>query len=267
MGEHFREKEDKITLGMIVAGVGIIAILITSLVVYLLSTEDKNTGEVKLGETNTNTITNSSYESTSIGIGKTINEVQNEMNSTSIENFVQSNVIEKDASVTEKDTETNIETNNFSEEETKETSTEAENAMPEEINFIAPIKGEIITDFAPDSLVYSETLQEWITHKGVDIKADKTSVVVSSAKGVVSAIKNDPRYGLTVIVDHEGGYKTLYANLLTAEFVVEGETLEEGQTIGTIGNSATFEIADDYHLHFELIRDNECINPNNYIEF
>ena len=129
------------------------------------------------------------------------------------------------------------------------------------IKFIEPVKGEIIREFAPDSLVYSETLKEWVTHNGVDIKADKASVVVAACDGKVSAIKNDPRYGLTVIIEHEDGYKTIYANLLTAEYVVEGEEVTAGQTIGTIGNSANFEISDDYHLHFEVIKDGEYINP------
>ena len=54
---------------------------------------------------------------------------------------------------------------------------------------------------------------------------------------------------------------------MTAEFVVEGEEIEEGQTIGTVGNSSSFEILDDYHLHFELIKDGENLNPCNFMEF
>ena len=72
---------------------------------------------------------------------------------------------------------------------------------------------------------------------------------------------------MTVIVDHGNGYKTVYANLLTAEYVVEGEEIEQGQTIGTVGNSSSFEISDDYHLHFELIKDGEYLNPCNFMEF
>ena len=97
--------------------------------------------------------------------------------------------------------------------------------------------------------------------------ANKATVVKSAANGVVYAKKNDPRYGLTVIVNHDNGYQTVYANLLTAEYVVEGENIEAGQTIGTIGNSATFEIADEYHLHFELLKDGTYVNPITYIEF
>lgn len=135
------------------------------------------------------------------------------------------------------------------------------------IELDAPIKGEILREFAKDSLVFSNTLQEWVTHNGVDIKADKTSVVKSAANGTVSAIKNDPRYGLTVIINHDNGYQTIYSNLLTAEFVVKGEKVEIGQSIGTVGNSASFEIEDEYHLHFELLKDNQYLDPTQYMNF
>lgn len=132
--------------------------------------------------------------------------------------------------------------------------------------FVRPIEGEIIREYAKDKLVYSETLKEWITHPGIDIKADKTSVVKSSADGRVLSIKNDPRYGLTVIIEHQAGYKTVYSNLLTAEFVTEGEEVQSGQTIGTIGNTATFEVLDPDHLHFEILKNNENVDPGIYIQ-
>lgn len=135
------------------------------------------------------------------------------------------------------------------------------------IELEAPVKGQVIREFAKESLVFSNTLQEWVTHNGVDIKADKTTVVKSAASGTVTAIKNDPRYGLTVIINHDNGYQTIYSNLLTAEFVVKGEKVEKGQSIGTVGNSASFEVADDYHLHFELLKNNEYLDPTVYISF
>ena len=137
----------------------------------------------------------------------------------------------------------------------------------EKIELEAPVKGQVIREFAKESLVFSNTLQEWITHNGVDIKADKTTVVKSAASGTVTAIKNDPRYGLTVIINHDNGYQTIYSNLLTAEFVVKGEKVEKGQSVGTVGNSASFEVADDYHLHFELLKNNEYLDPTVYISF
>ena len=129
-----------------------------------------------------------------------------------------------------------------------------------------PVDGEIVRGFAKDNLVYSETLQEWIVHQAIDIKANSRDVVKAAAEGTVLAIKSDPRYGLTVIIEHEGGFKTVYSNLLTAEFVVEGENVKQGQTLGTVGSSATFEIADEPHLHFEMLKDSEYVDPTIYIK-
>ena len=135
-----------------------------------------------------------------------------------------------------------------------------------EITFIKPTEGEIICEYAKDNLIYSETLKEWITHTAVDIKADKTSVIKSAADGVVKSIVNDPRYGLTVVIEHNEGYETVYSNLLTAEFVVVGEEVAQGQTIGTAGNTAAFESNMDCHLHFELLKDGEYLDPSIYLK-
>ena len=131
--------------------------------------------------------------------------------------------------------------------------------------FIIPVEGEIVKEYAKDSLIYSNTLEEWVTHLGVDIKAERTSIVKSAETGKILSIKNDPRYGLTIVIEHTNGYKTVYSNLLSTEFVKEGEQVEKGQTIGTVGNSAAFEISDEPHLHFEIIKDNENIDPRIYL--
>lgn len=133
--------------------------------------------------------------------------------------------------------------------------------------FEKPVEGERMKEFAKDRLVYSETLKEWVVHTGIDIKADKTTVVKAAEAGKVTAIKNDPRYGITVIIEHTNGYETRYANLLTAEFVAVGEEVTKGQTIGTVGNTATFEILDDYHLHFEILKDGEYQDPVLFVEY
>ena len=129
-----------------------------------------------------------------------------------------------------------------------------------------PVDGDVIKEFAKDNLLYSNTLQEWTTHMGIDIKADKTTVVKSAEAGTVKSIKNDPRYGLTIVIEHENGYQTVYSNLLSTEFVVEGEKVEKGQSIGTVGNSASFEVADEPHLHFEVLKDSAEVDPNIYLK-
>ena len=138
-----------------------------------------------------------------------------------------------------------------------------EEPMPE---FTMPVEGEIMREYAKENLLYSQTLDEWVTHFGIDIKADKTSVVKASSAGKVIAIKNDPRYGLTVVIEHTKGFKTVYSNLLTAEYISIGQTVESGQTLGTVGNTATFEILDEYHLHFEILENDENVDPSIYLK-
>ena len=266
------------TRNRFIIGCVCVAILVAGLVTYLIYS-NRGGEEVQIEEFSSmnstevenETNTNEDSESASTEMGKTVEESEKEMEENEVEteaSLIDNNTNTND-NTTKKESEatsTNLVTNTEADAEKKKEDKEKEekNVEPE---FCAPVKGEIIREFASESLVYSNTLQEWVTHNGIDIKADKTSVVSSAANGTVYAIKNDPRYGLTVIVNHDGGYQTIYSNLLTAEFVVEGEEVEAGQTIGTVGNSASFEISDEYHLHFEILKNNKYIDPTTCISF
>ena len=154
-----------------------------------------------------------------------------------------------------------VETGTVENNETQENTTEKKDPT-----FAKPVEGEVIKPYGKEKLIYSNTLKEWTTHLGIDIKADKTTVVKASADGVVKSIKNDPRYGLTVVLEHQNGFSSVYSNLLTAEFVVVGENVKAGQTLGTVGNSATFEILDEPHLHFEILKDGGAVDPEMYLK-
>ena len=255
-------------------GIAILAVIVLGLLIYSKSLND----EVKEGTLTSEQIANilnnvnssENTESASTEIGKSVNEMANELE----ENYAVSN-----SEVSSSNTNSNI-TNNVlttnkitSNDTTSETNTNVDNSKENdgssetiELSFEMPVEGDIVRDFAVDSLIYSETLQEWTTHTGIDIKADKTTVVKAAEAGTVKTIKNDPRYGLTIIIEHENGFQTVYSNLLSSEFVVEGEKVEKGQSLGTVGNTAAFEIADEPHLHFEIIKDNLQVDPNIYLK-
>ena len=202
-------------------------------------------------------------ESVSTQMGKTVEESSKEnQNTEETASSISTNTPSENVT-TPNDTNETAGENTTNETSTNETKVEK---TTKEITFAMPVEGEIVRGFAKDNLVYSETLQEWIVHQAIDIKANSRDVVKAAAVGTVTAIKNDPRYGLTVIIEHEGGFKTVYSNLLTAEFVVEGEEVKQGQTLGTVGSSATFEIADQPHLHFEMLKDSEYVDPTIYIK-
>ena len=275
MRRHLRN-DSNMKNQMIIGGICVIAVII-ALIVFFSFTGSEDDFETQQISEQENEIDTENYESASTEIGKTVEESEEELEEQEQEANVNTVTTDSNDSTTstilnevEENTEststslneTQDEETKTNEEEKKEDENLDENVEPE---FSKPVEGEFIREFASDSLVYSNTLDEWITHNGIDIKADKTSVVSSAASGTVYAIKNDPRYGLTVIINHDGGYQTVYSNLLTAEFVVEGEEVEAGQTIGTVGNTASFEISDDYHLHFEILKDGEYIDPTTCI--
>ena len=115
---------------------------------------------------------------------KSINEVIAKHDEEKIENDIANEEIAKAEEVKEE---------NKAKEETEEGYVAPETANFEP-SFLAPVSGEIIKDFASDSLLYSKTLDEWTTHYGIDIRADKMGVVAASETGTVESIKNDPRY-------------------------------------------------------------------------
>ena len=240
---------------------GLVAILLAILIVTLYSIYNKQLNDISKSMLSTEKIiglvpneeenTADPVEVTGSTISKTIEEVQKEL-----ENQVEKNDVTNEE-VIYNATKTNAEEQSIPVVEEK---------VKKELSFAYPVEGEILREYAMDELIFSETLDEWTVHQGLDIKADRTTVVKAAETGTVVAIKNDPRYGLTVIIEHEDGFKTVYSNLLTTEFIAEDESVEKGQSIGTVGNSAVFEIADEPHLHFEMIKNGEYVNPKLYLK-
>jgi len=139
--------------------------------------------------------------------------------------------------------------------------------IKEPTEFIMPVKSnEIGMKFSNNQLIYSKTLDEWIMHTGIDIIVPIGSPVYASEAGKIIEVSNNVGDGIKIIIEHEDGYKTIYSNLSTTKMVQEGENVEKGQKISTIGKTATFEYEEKDHLHFEIHKDNKAINPLNLVE-
>lgn len=258
-GKRFLEKENM----FIYVGTAIFIALAIGLGIIMYMTS-KSGVRIENGSGEAEQHSQENIENVTSEIGKTVEEQEN--NTTQIEESTENTEKEVNKSSLNKneEQEPTIEKNENTQKEAPVQEQIIE--IKKEITFTKPAEGEIICEYAKDKLIYSETLKEWITHTAIDIKADKTSVIKSSADGIVKSIVNDPRYGLTVVIQHEDGYETVYSNLLTAEFIVVGEEVTQGQTIGTVGNTAAFESNMDYHLHFELLKDGEYLDPSIYLK-
>ena len=131
-----------------------------------------------------------------------------------------------------------------------------------------PVSGEVITAHSLTELVFSPTMQDYRTHNGVDIAAEAGKTVVCYTDGTVSAVYNDTFYGTVVEVTHQNNVTTVYANLdeLLAEGIETGASVEAGQAIGSVGNTAIIESATQPHLHFEVKVGSKSVDPQIYLD-
>lgn len=117
---------------------------------------------------------------------------------------------------------------------------------------------------------------EWTNHQGIDLvgTTDGTDSlldhITAHTKGkVIKVVSHIPgfvsggSYGNHIIIEHENGYKTLYAHLKYQSITVKaGDVVKKGQVIGYMGETGT---AYGSHLHFEVRKDDIRINPTTYI--
>ena len=134
-----------------------------------------------------------------------------------------------------------------------------------ELSFMYPVQGNLGMEYSKDGLVYSKTLSEWITHQGIDIIAQKGSQVVACEDGIIEKIVKDPGYGITIVIKHDDGYKSVYSNLSTDSMLKIGDKVKKGQVISGVGDTASFEVLEEPHLHFEMWKEDKTLNPKDIL--
>ena len=130
---------------------------------------------------------------------------------------------------------------------------------------VSPLKGEILTAFSMDALVYSPTLEDWRTHDGIDIFAKPGTTVQAACAGTVDSVTDDVLMGTTVVISHKDGYCSTYANLQAKPTVSDGDFVTAGQIIGAVGTTAAAESAESPHLHFSVTKDGTPVDPNDFL--
>lgn len=100
-------------------------------------------------------------------------------------------------------------------------------------------------------------------HTGVDIAAPHGETVVAAFPGYVASKGYDNANGYYAVVEHEGGFTTVYAHLSQLS-ITEGEYVSQRIKIGEVGSTG---ISTGPHLHFEIKKDGKSVNPEDYVEF
>jgi murein DD-endopeptidase MepM/ murein hydrolase activator NlpD len=98
-------------------------------------------------------------------------------------------------------------------------------------------------------------------HPGMDFAAPEGTEIHATGDGVIARADDMAQgYGNHVVIDHGYGYKTLYGHM--TKFVVRvGQQVKRGQLIGYVGSTG---LSTAPHVHYEVRKNDEVVNPINF---
>lgn len=148
-------------------------------------------------------------------------------------------------------------------QESEKTPTDGDPEPEGETVLAAPLAGIVSKAHSSDVLVFSMTMNDFRIHEGIDIAASVGSPVYASAAGTVLRVWEDPMMGKCVSVDHGNGTVTVYKNLApeVEAGIEEGAAVAAMQKLGAVGETAILELADEPHLHFEVLKNGIPVDP------
>ena len=144
-------------------------------------------------------------------------------------------------------------------------STEPETTEAQPEKRLKPVEGEALNTFAADHLSYNETTRDWRLHEGIDLKAELGQDVYCAMDGTVVTVYDDKSLGTTVVVRHNDGFTTHYANLDENVPVQAGQNVQAGTVLGTVGSTACSETASGPHLHFAVYSSHQPLDPLTFL--
>lgn len=143
---------------------------------------------------------------------------------------------------------------------------EANKPIIADVGNILPVNGEVSHPFSNGELVKSETLGVWKTHDGCDILCDIGTEVKSMSEGVVKEIKDDPLWGIYVIVEQNNGYDVQYCGLAKELNIKAGQSVKQGEILGKTSDTNQCEILQQPHLHLAVKQGDKWIDPLSIVD-
>jgi len=141
-----------------------------------------------------------------------------------------------------------------------------EAALPDEPDLYAmrqPLEGRVVRAFG---FSYSPTFDDYRYHGGIDIAAPEGTPVTAVLDGIVESVTFSELEGYRVAIKHGGGWQSAYSHLSTVE-VERGERIKAGSFIGRVGVPGKGEAAIGYHLHLEMLKEGEPVDPLTFLNY
>ena len=128
-----------------------------------------------------------------------------------------------------------------------------------------PIQGSVLIPYSPDHGVYYTTLDQFATSDALVIASEVGAEVFAAAKGVVVAIDEDVRTGMTVTLALGNNTNLVYGQLQTGELKV-GDVLEAGECIGTVATPTRYYVMEGPNLYFQVLENGQSIDPTELLK-
>ena len=132
-----------------------------------------------------------------------------------------------------------------------------------EFNFLKgqlpwPTEGRVISKFGKQ---WNAQLKTTTDNPGIDIKGQPGSPIRSTVSGVVTTVTYIRGYGTTIIIDHGGGFYTVYSHVTNIQTHVDSE-VRSGDVIAYMGDSGSI---NGSKLHFEVWGKGQKLDPEKWL--
>lgn len=147
---------------------------------------------------------------------------------------------------------------NTTEEDTEE-SVAVLNAEEVDQGLTWPVNGKVILDYSMDKSIYFTTLGQYKCNPAIILSGSVGDKVVSACDCKITDVSRKDETGLTVTTT-SGNYEFVYGQLADLK-VAKGDTIKEGDTIGTLAKPSKYYTKEGCNLYFQVLEDGESVNP------
>lgn len=128
-----------------------------------------------------------------------------------------------------------------------------------------PLEGDVLLNYSMDQTVYFATLDQYKYNPAIIIAGKVNDTVRAAATGRITKIATNEETGTTVTMDLGDGYTAVYGQLKEVLYN-KGAVVEAGNAIGYIAEPTKYYSVEGSNLYFELRKNDEPVNPMQYIE-
>jgi murein DD-endopeptidase MepM/ murein hydrolase activator NlpD len=130
----------------------------------------------------------------------------------------------------------------------------------EEKGLLWPLNGDVIMNYSMSNTIYFQTLAQYKCNPAIVISAKVGTKVLSTADAVVTNISNSEETGLTITTSIGSNYNVIYGQLKDVT-VKKGDTIKEGQQLGTIAKPTKYYVVEGSNLYFKVEQNDKAVNP------